>query len=78
LTTFLVPIMNFFFEKKGGSCSLFFYQKAAIEKKGAPAAGFIQKDTSRTIASKFGGYDIKVLAFSFHFSHFPWTNSQPN
>ena len=33
----------FFSEKKGGSCALLFYQKAAIEKKAAPAAGLFQK-----------------------------------
>ena len=34
---------------------MLFYQKAAIGKKTAPAAGFIQKDTSRIIANSIGG-----------------------
>ena len=55
----------------------FFIKRRPLEKT-APAAGSVQKDTSRVIASsiegpgaeppeKFGGYDMKVLAFPFHF-----------
>ena len=85
----------FFFEKKGGSCALLFYQKAAIEKESGACGGPFSKDgtlKNRRLRralfkkillgqslhqvfggpgaeppEKFWGYDIKVLAFSFHF-----------
>ena len=69
--------MDFFLKKKADRVRCFFIKRRPL-KKTAPAAGLIQKATSMTIASsiggpgaetpeKFGVYDIKVLAFSFHF-----------
>ena len=72
--------MDFFFwKKKADRVRCFFIKRRPLKKKAAPAVGFIQKDTSRTITTssiggpgtesleKFGSYDIKVLVFSLHF-----------
>ena len=46
----------------------FFFQKAAIEKKAAPAAGFVQKHVSKPVTTSSirgsgGGAPGKILGF---------------